>query len=1240
MSVTDANTEQALEALTDAGQFEKLATSVLRLAVPQYRSLVHPGANADGKTVKAPVDGITFEKGVQPPHLIGVHHTTCAKSDLKTKWMLDPTLVKQRKKSAKPPDPGDILKFVEIAEKHRSQQPQTRCTLVLTTNREPSVDDVREANLLCNRHDIELDIWSRSRLADFLDQNPEGQYVRQKRLGIQEERLSLSLALDLSINSLDNFQSERLADSLIERQAQRKIAERSDPLLLVQAPSGYGKTALCCQRLRSHINSGGIGLVLPHELVESAHSLDEAVFAALKSLHPKLTKEAGSAFRRMASSNRQALFLIEDINQAASPVHLLQKLLRWARPAAAPKDAAKAQGVAGGSEVAQIICPVWPDAIALLSEQERREAEPLSIELGPFEPDEATAAVHARGSRAGEALTQFEAQEIANSLGRDPLLIALYEPGGALDSSRVVSDYIDSAVRRLAAKLGTMTPQEIRHTLNRLSFEMLKRRTLTPTWAEAKSWFDKEPDTLSALRSLCSQKEIVRIAVSGQNENIQFRHDRVRDSLIVGLLVTAREEDFERSIVSDPFYARYLGEALAIQGAEGWLQKVCADLNPLALFYALKHIGNSEPSKILELKSGIVNWLSVGGGTNPEFEHLRWQAQRVLSQTVSPAIVDVVSAFQAVGGMNWLLNQALFRNGRLEGGLGYFGEHQLGVGVSGRKELVEYVKTKHGDQMVDGLCAALSKPGATEIERSSGLVLCGYLQRPAFGPAIWKCWELDEDRVARLDEYIWAAAHSGGTFMEQLFGAIFIEWEHLPESDRPEDFQTRSDVAIRGVNWAFEESVPTEALPILFKEVNQNTKLSYYINEMVRRVDCPEIQEHIVRYVASIDDEIEGTERYNACASSWASDWHMRSQHRRPIMSLQTKQKLQDMWSDQNESANVRRRAFHFWVSSRRESDLEILRAIGESSALFDMAMRARLALHDKTALPFLLQKLDEEGRKTHWWHYAKEFPDQALVVYIESCLSELNVTEDEVAKSDFVWSVSAALVRLATDDAERILLANWQHLGRIPRFLQVALFHATPKLIERVESTISQLEDPKVAFELFGACVGLRTYGEPGLTRRKQMEAIAPYAGHMSQIDARDLWDCCNQYGWHDLRNKWLDALLLRSDKKVREAVIDEGAFEHLDESVKFRSSLFHEHWIEDATKAGKPFDALMDNVFDWLNRRGTMEAFQVASGIVESFGMRGHLEKLGQSPMMSLEDARIRFANCEYSTRLRTLH
>jgi hypothetical protein len=64
-------TVQALAAITDEGLFERLA--ILREANPNYTSLVHPGVNVAGKTVKSPLDGICFVQGADPPHMIAVH---------------------------------------------------------------------------------------------------------------------------------------------------------------------------------------------------------------------------------------------------------------------------------------------------------------------------------------------------------------------------------------------------------------------------------------------------------------------------------------------------------------------------------------------------------------------------------------------------------------------------------------------------------------------------------------------------------------------------------------------------------------------------------------------------------------------------------------------------------------------------------------------------------------------------------------------------------------------------------------------------------------------------------------------------------------------------------------------------------------------------------------------------------------------------------------------------------------
>lgn len=93
------STAQTLAALNDQGVFERLATAILREANPLYHWLVHTGVNADGKTVKSPLDGICFVQGADPPHMIAVHHTIAARKDLGQKWLHDPSKVKPRKRS-------------------------------------------------------------------------------------------------------------------------------------------------------------------------------------------------------------------------------------------------------------------------------------------------------------------------------------------------------------------------------------------------------------------------------------------------------------------------------------------------------------------------------------------------------------------------------------------------------------------------------------------------------------------------------------------------------------------------------------------------------------------------------------------------------------------------------------------------------------------------------------------------------------------------------------------------------------------------------------------------------------------------------------------------------------------------------------------------------------------------------------------------------------------------------------
>src|SRR5258707_15400339 len=103
------DTIRHLASITDEGVFERLATAILRKVDPIYTLVSHPGINAEGKTVKSPVDGIAFVPGAVPPHMIVIHHTITATKDLDGKWLHDPATVKTRVKGGKPPEPaGDV----------------------------------------------------------------------------------------------------------------------------------------------------------------------------------------------------------------------------------------------------------------------------------------------------------------------------------------------------------------------------------------------------------------------------------------------------------------------------------------------------------------------------------------------------------------------------------------------------------------------------------------------------------------------------------------------------------------------------------------------------------------------------------------------------------------------------------------------------------------------------------------------------------------------------------------------------------------------------------------------------------------------------------------------------------------------------------------------------------------------------------------------------------------------------
>ncbi|WP_189417266.1 hypothetical protein, partial [Mesorhizobium sp. M1C.F.Ca.ET.193.01.1.1] len=112
-----------------------------------------------------------------------------------------------------------------------------------------------------------------SRIADFLDRNPEGQWLREQYFGTPASRLSASQARTISRQSLDEYlplvdradMIPRALDDVLDRFARETLGAG-----FIIGESGLGKSAGLRRLGDAWHASGGIVFVLSHMWVEQA----------------------------------------------------------------------------------------------------------------------------------------------------------------------------------------------------------------------------------------------------------------------------------------------------------------------------------------------------------------------------------------------------------------------------------------------------------------------------------------------------------------------------------------------------------------------------------------------------------------------------------------------------------------------------------------------------------------------------------------------------------------------------------------------------------------------------------------------------------------------------------------------------------------------------------------------------------------------------------------------------------
>lgn len=1196
-----SDTGRKLAELTDAAQFEELVMAVLRNANTSYSSLIHLGINAAGKTVKTPLDGITFvnEDGVL--HFIAVHHTTCKREDLEGKWLHDPSSVTPKRN--KPTQPaGDLIKTVGVFKAQKDQFPGLKGTLVLTTNEEPPLDVVSKVHAAGTAVGLNIDIWGRGRLADFLDLTAHGQWIRRERLGIEQGRLSWDLLRKLSEDSLNYHRPLSDSNQWIDCELDRTLTNLSgSEVNFVVGDSGLGKSVACWKRLRAHLDAGGVGLILPHQILEHEISLDQAIDATLRQLHPKLALGEGAEARKLTSADRPLLLVCEDLNKSAQTSLLIERLAGWNQPK---------KPESGGRPSWQVLCPIWPKLLTTLSETLRKNITELKVRVPRFTAAEGLAAVQKRYASLNRGVTDLDATAIAEALGYDPLLIALHEPSSeSADPSGVITQFVAGSVNRAVARYKSNVGAEYTRALHDLASAMLIHKQMSPKWTDLAKWPELSQETLGRLSHIANQGEIFRIAGDGLEELLAFRHDRVRDQLLINALSEGISRKVaHEDVLSDCYYAEIIGTALAHSVVDAETIRTVQDLNPLALFYALRMFREVSSDTDRLVIAAIDGWLADKKTHAEHNDRLRWEALRALSETDSSLVLSIVSRFHDGG---WMAQRARFRNGDVGGGIELCSRLEPGTQMDGHKELIQHVLSRFGPKGVAVLDSYLRKSDIPTGGRIGALRLAGHFAAPNLEAAIQVSWEIDPDRANHLDDYLWASAECLSDGTPGVLELVCDAWAALPEARSDERLglpSPRNELAAHNIRWAFSRKLPRSAVRYFIRRAD-DASLNWPITYLLGSVDDPEAIEFIVRRLANRNENFEAKGGFDPFAMHVRDEWKRRQENSGRGMSSPSRDRLLTLWRQTTNSKFVRRHALRLWMSNVTSTDLPILSAIEEADDLFEWALPGRLTRGDHSAIPAWLKKIQSE-KEAYWWQFGRYIWSPELTVALDEALPG-GADRKDGKRKDVDWILSEMLMRLPIEEAERLLLKHWAYLNANPQYVQAALYTATPDLIRLVQEVMRDSLTPEKLLEHITMHFGCRTPEHPGITRKSQIEALVSYLDLLEDGDIDQFWSVCNDHAWFDLRRKYFDPLLKAANHRDAAFFNKAKAFDALDEMMP-RLPTWIDHWLDDYRETGASVDQIIDLMVQWLRDRKKTKAFEMVVSSIMHMGERRHFDLL----------------------------
>jgi hypothetical protein len=1252
-------TAEALERMGDAGEFEILALRALRILEEDCRAVIHLGVNPQGKTIPNPVDGLCLVPGSNPPKYVLTAFTLCKNAELKRKWLFDRTAVAAEAapktgSSASSREDGDLVKAARYAAKLREATPNAQFIVDLCTNRIPGTDLMGEVYSKADAFGIEARLLEGSRLRDFLDSIPEGQWLRQEHLGIEADQLSRPLLQRLSRDILDRFAAEMLLTSpavIVQTRAAKEAREAMrQPTLFVHAlvgPSGVGKTVVAFDTLRQHIETGGIGVWVSREISERASTLPEAIEEVLRASHPKLQKGAGQTAVRFGTVESPILVVIDDLNRSSAASNLIQKIVGWARLAHGRDNSGKAP-----PSSVRLLCPIW-DSYYQANRHLLEPTDWLGVQtLGPMLRAESVECLRVALGTLADRFGDVELSHFAEALKDDAILLGLFaqnlirqpEANPTALSQDVIGHLVKQAVSEVAAKTGFAAAQYT-FALRQISSEMIRRKTLYPKWSALEGWFGSRPQIATLLSQLAAQGAICWVSDSDGSGQFQFRHDRILEYHLRAALCEMLAQDYPPDdSVWDPFFTPHLAWALARGAQAPRILELAMGRNPVALVAAIEHLSSVPSHNESAVLTKARDWLGTASQALPS---VRDHAYGVLASVESPHLLALTEGLET----DRRLLFGRLRNGDAAAGAQVLSEEFYpAIRHPWLEALIRQAKFRHGPELVGRLKELLALQDLDDPVRSGALVLAGYLGEDSLGAAVRVAWENAQDRNRFLLETLWASLRCSTNAPEELLSPVFGAIMELEDEDHGGHLSDRQRL-LEETCFAARHGFSEEVLKFL-TELGQSEEYQGIVAAILNGVDHPIAVDFVVRKLAFFSHRAKERGGFSPWAFSWTDRW-TRGEGEGPIpLSRASTDALRSLWQEESNPDWLKEYALGVWA--RIEGDLPHLRSISEKSALYATALWHRALRGDRTTASQVAGKVNE---KTWWlWLVPKIWCKEiAEVVDYHLSLAE----RDDNPWNNRHYELAHTLRDIPVCDAEPLLLKHWPSLSRKPLFIQAALYLSTLESRARAAESIRSLGMKREIFEHVSFFFGFMNSGLSDGLSVLHLDSLRPFLPCLDSMCIHDMLEFCRRHGYWDWalevlqpecsrrakaaetreHNKFdwdpnLSKWYFPTDADLLEAL---GRAEKADPRQRF-ADLWR--WSHEFLERGDSLTRLFRIAKEWLGVSPSLERYKMVASLIEEHGTRSHLKILQAcQPICKSTDGRSTLADVSHAVRRRSL-